>query len=150
MLKSLSMYLSGHDVLLFHFRDSSEEDDQDPQVSVRNGKEKQRFEKGSSNNRHAEDAEAGYLLLDETDDVGRNRSDSDLSYSYQYEAHNENDGMETPKVTQKSIRKDDDSNKRQAEDVKRKRSDSDQDADDEHGALETPVVTQPPSRNGEE
>jgi hypothetical protein len=114
MLKYLSMFLSRHDVLLIYFRDSSEEDDQGSQTSVHNGKQKQKFKKDRSNNRHAEDAESGYPLLDETEDVKKERSDSELSYSYQYDADDEHDGVETPEATQPSIRKHDDSNNRKA------------------------------------
>jgi hypothetical protein len=93
-----------HDVLLLPFRDSSEEDWQDPETSVHKRKQKMTYMTEKSSNRHAEDAEAGLLPYDETVNVKRKRLDSELSYSYQYDAGDEDDAAETPVVTQPPFR----------------------------------------------
>jgi hypothetical protein len=99
MLKYLFMCLSRHhDVLLFPFRDSSEEDYQGSQTSVHNRKQTQSLME-FSRNWHEDDAEAALLLPDETMNVNRERSDSELSYTYQYDADDEADAVESPVVT---------------------------------------------------
>jgi hypothetical protein len=159
MLQHLFACLPRHDVLLFHFRGSSEDDDyQGPQTSIRNRKQRGKFMKRHSKRRHAEDVESAYLLSPETQDVERERSDSELSYSYQYETNDEPDTVETPMVTEQPTRDDDNSNAGDAEsgfllfnetgDVRRRRPNTDPshshqyDADDELDATQTPTVTQ--------
>lgn len=83
-------------------RDSSEENWQGPETSVRNRKQKSRFMSEKSNNWHSEDVEAGLPLCDET--VKRKHLDSELSYSYQYDADEEDNAEETPMVTQPPFR----------------------------------------------
>jgi hypothetical protein len=87
-------------MMFCYSRDSSEEEFQGPQTSVRNRKHKQGFMKEKSSYKHPEDVELGLPASD----VNRECSDSEFPHGYQYDADDEGDAVETLMVTQPPLR----------------------------------------------